>query len=146
MTLTELHFGDGEAHLYFSEGSRRKLYTIQLGNLSAEAQTVIGDALTFLVGNVLQADEQLSPGDLILEYQQGGIITESHTEETPDGPLIMIDTVRDLLTARISVTSPDGSEVRIITSETLPPGLRDGLLATVATVAQADRATLEAWG
>jgi acetyl-CoA carboxylase carboxyltransferase component len=91
----------------------------QLGEVAAQ--------LLAWLGAQLAAGETLA--DVVLEAS-GQVATAYETQEDEDGNEVEVATAyRPTMSAAVSVTAPLGSRTFVVSSESLPDELRDGLVA-----------------
>jgi hypothetical protein len=108
-------------------------YVTRQGYAAAEPVPLDGDlgevaaSLLAWLGAQLAAGETLA--DVVLEAS-GQVATAYETQTDEDGNEIEVSTAfRPTISAAVSVTAPLGSRTFVVSSEILPEGLRDGLVA-----------------
>jgi hypothetical protein len=93
------------------------------GDLGEVAQTLLA-----WLGAQLAQGETLS--DVVLE-QGGQVATAFETQIDEEGNEVQVATAwRPAISAAVSVTAPLGSRTFVVSSESLPDALRDGLVQT----------------
>jgi hypothetical protein len=101
--------------------------------LDGQLGAVAASLLAWL-GAQLAAGETLA--DVVLE-SSGQVATAYETATDEDGNESQVATAfRPTISAAVSVTAPLGSRTFVVSSESLPEELRDGLLATWTTLDQ----------
>jgi hypothetical protein len=99
--------------------------------LSGDLATVSTTLLTWL-------NQQLVSGEAVSQIvlESGGSVAATFTESTDEeGNVSIIPvTFRNLLNAAVSVTAEQGERTFSLSSESLPPNLRDSLLSTWASL------------
>jgi hypothetical protein len=113
-------------------------YVQRSGYAAAEPVPLVGDLgevaaqLLAWLGAQLAAGETLA--DVVLEAS-GQVATAYETQEDEDGNEIEVATAfRSTISAAVSVTAPLGSRTFVVSSESLPSELRDGLVAAWASL------------
>jgi hypothetical protein len=108
-------------------------YVQRSGYAAAENVPLVGDlgevaaSLLAWLGAQLAAGETLA--DVVLE-SSGQVATAFETATDEDGNEIEVATAyRPSISAAVSVTAPLGSRTFVVSSESLPSELRDGLVA-----------------
>jgi hypothetical protein len=94
----------------------------------------VSASLLAWLGAQLATGETLA--DVVLE-SSGQVATAYETQQDEDGNESQVATAfRPTISAAVSVTAPLGSRTFVVSSESLPEELRDGLLATWTTLDQ----------
>jgi threonine/homoserine/homoserine lactone efflux protein len=108
-------------------------YVDRQGYAAAENVPLVGDlgevaaSLLAWLGAQLAAGETLA--DVVLEAS-GQVATAYETQTDEDGNEVQVATAfRPSISAAVSVTAPLGSRTFVVSSESLPSELRDGLVA-----------------
>jgi hypothetical protein len=108
-------------------------YVDRSGYAAAEQVPLVGDlgevaaSLLAWLGAQLATGETLA--DVVLE-SSGQVATAFETQEDEDGNEVQVATAfRASISAAVSVTAPLGSRTFVVSSESLPDALRDGLVA-----------------
>jgi hypothetical protein len=108
-------------------------YVSRQGYAAAEPVPLDGDlgevaaSLLAWLGAQLATGETLA--DVVLE-QGGQVATAFETQQDEDGNEVEVPTAfRPSISAAVSVTAPLGSRTFVVSSESLPSELRDGLVA-----------------
>jgi hypothetical protein len=108
-------------------------YVSRQGYAAAEPVPLVGDlgevaaSLLGWLGAQLATGETLA--DVVLE-QGGQVATAFETQQDDDGNEVEVPTAfRPTISAAVSVTAPLGSRTFVVSSESLPDALRDGLVA-----------------
>jgi hypothetical protein len=114
-------------------------YVQRSGYAAAEQVPLDGDlgevaaSLLAWLGAQLAAGETLA--DVVLE-QSGQVATAYETQTDEDGNEVQVPTAyRPTISAAVSVTAPLGSRTFVVSSESLPSELRDGLVAAWGALA-----------
>jgi hypothetical protein len=99
--------------------------------LSGDLASVSTTLLTWL-------NDQLVSGEAVSQIvlESGGAVPATFTESTDEEGITSIvpTTFRNLLNAAVSVSATEGERTFSLSSESLPPDLRDSLLATWASL------------
>jgi hypothetical protein len=113
-------------------------YVQQSGYAAAEPVPLDGDlgevaaSLLAWLGAQLATGETLA--DVVLE-SSGQVATAYETTTDEDGNDVEVATAfRPTMSAAVSVTAPLGSRTFVVSSESLPEGLRDGLVQAWAAL------------
>jgi len=143
LDIREIHTTGGPtADLYCASGQARFGETLQLGALSAPQQAAWSAALGYAATAVLSPGEAIR--SIILSPRDNGVVTATDPEtEEPTA-------WRDLIEIAVSIdTTVEGSPAvrsQSLTSEQLPPEIRDGLLGIYTALKSLDRSQLQALG
>jgi hypothetical protein len=108
-------------------------YVTRSGYAAAEPVPLDGDLGEVAAQLLAWLSAQLAQGetlaDVVLE-QSGQVATAYETQEDEDGNEVEVATAyRPTISAAVSVTAPMGSRTFVVSSESLPSELRDGLVA-----------------
>jgi hypothetical protein len=113
-------------------------YITRSGYAAAETVPLVGPLgevaaqLLAWLGAQLATGETLA--DVVLE-QSGQVATAFETQEDEDGNEVQVATAfRPTISAAVSVVAPLGSRTFVVSSESLPSELRDGLVAAWASL------------
>jgi hypothetical protein len=113
-------------------------YVDRQGYAAAESVPLVGPlgevaaSLLAWLGAQLAAGETLA--DVVLEAS-GQVATAFETQTDDDGNEVQVATAfRLTISAAVSVTAPLGSRTFVVSSESLPSELRDGLVAAWASL------------
>jgi hypothetical protein len=113
-------------------------YVTRSGYAAAESVPLVGPlgevaaSLLAWLGAQLATGETLA--DVVLEAS-GQVATAYETQTDEDGNEIEVPTAyRPTISAAVSVTAPLGSRTFVVSSESLPSELRDGLVAAWASL------------
>jgi hypothetical protein len=113
-------------------------YVQRSGYAAAESVPLVGDlgevaaSLLAWLGAQLATGETLA--DVVLE-SSGQVATAFETATDEDGNEVEVATAfRPTISAAVSVTAPLGSRTFVVSSESLPSELRDGLVAAWASL------------
>jgi thiamine monophosphate kinase len=107
-------------------------YVTRSGYAAAENVPLDGDLGEVAASLLAWLSAQLATGetlaDVVLEAS-GQVATAYETQEDEDGNDVEVPTAfRPTISAAVSVTAPLGSRTFVVSSESLPEDLRDGLL------------------
>ncbi len=107
-------------------------YVTRSGYAAAESVPLDGDLGTVAASLLAWLSAQLATGetlaDVVLE-SSGQVATAYETQTDEDGNEIEVATAfRPSISAAVSVTAPLGSRTFVVSSESLPDELRDGLV------------------
>jgi hypothetical protein len=113
-------------------------YVDRQGYAAAEPVPLDGDLGEVAASLLAWLSAQLATGetlaDVVLE-QSGQVATAFETTTDEDGNEIEVATAfRPTISAAVSVTAPLGSRTFVVSSESLPSELRDGLVAAWASL------------
>jgi hypothetical protein len=113
-------------------------YVDRQGYAAAENVPLDGDLAAVADGLLAWLGAQLATGetlaDVVLE-SSGQVATAFETQTNEEGDESQVATAyRPTISAAVSVTAPLGSRTFVVSSESLPEELRDGLLATWTTL------------
>jgi hypothetical protein len=99
---------------------------------------LVGDLASVSTTLLTWLNEQLVSGEAVSQIvmESGGSVVATFSESTDEeGNTISIpSTFRNTLNAAVSVTATEGERTFSLSSESLPPDLRDSLLATWASL------------
>jgi hypothetical protein len=115
-------------------------YVDRQGYAAAENVPLDGDLGAVAASLLAWLGAQLAQGetlaDVVLE-SSGQVATAYETQEDEDGNEIEVATAyRPTISAAVSVTAPMGSRTFVVSSESLPSALRDGLVAAWGALAE----------
>jgi len=113
-------------------------YVDRSGYAAAENVPLDGDLGEVAASLLAWLSAQLAAGetlaDVVLEAS-GQVATAFETQQDDDGNEIEVATAfRPTISAAVSVTAPLGSRTFVVSSESLPSELRDGLVAAWASL------------
>jgi hypothetical protein len=114
-------------------------YVDRQGYAAAEPVPLVGDLGEVAAQLLAWLGAQLAQGetlaDVVLEAS-GQVATAFETQQDEDGNEIEVATAfRLTISAAVSVTAPLGSRTFVVSSESLPSALRDGLVAAWGALA-----------
>jgi len=114
-------------------------YVQRSGYAAAEPVPLVGDLGEVAASLLAWLSAQLATGetlaDVVLEAS-GQVATAYETQLDEDGNEIEVATAfRPTISAAVSVTAPLGSRTFVVSSESLPSELRDGLVAAWGALA-----------
>jgi hypothetical protein len=113
-------------------------YVQRQGYAAAENVPLVGDLGEVAAQLLAWLSAQLAQGetlaDVVLEAS-GQVATAYETQTDEDGNEVEVATAfRPSISAAVSVTAPMGSRTFVVSSESLPSALRDGLVAAWASL------------
>jgi hypothetical protein len=113
-------------------------YVDRQGYAAAENVPLVGDLGEVAASLLAWLSAQLATGetlaDVVLEAS-GQVATAFETQTDEDGNEVEVATAfRPTISAAVSVTAPLGSRTFVVSSESLPSELRDGLVAAWASL------------
>jgi hypothetical protein len=115
-------------------------YVTRQGYAAAEPVPLDGDLGEVAASLLAWLSAQLASGetlaDVVLEAS-GQVATAFETQEDEDGNEVQVATAfRPTISAAVSVTAALGSRTFVVSSESLPSELRDGLVAAWGALSQ----------